>query len=108
MKEENYQEFLKTVPQDHFSDEFVNFLKNNNEVVDKAYNWLIIKNIKYHGDWLTAFYIGWRIENGSFNQSAAIADMWQLIPKYKDREWLIKAPHKRSVKLFHVHMYKKM
>lgn len=107
MQEEKYQEFLKTAPTDHFSNEFVEFLRNNNEVVEFYDGWLVVKNIKYGGDWLTAFYVDWRFEGEDFNRTSALTNCWKLLKNYGDREWLIKAPHKRSVKLFHVHMYKK-
>jgi len=42
MTEDKYQEILKTAPQDHFSDEFVQFLRDNNEVISESDNWLII------------------------------------------------------------------
>lgn len=106
MQEDKYQDFLKTAPTDHFSDEFLEFLRNYNVVEKEDENWLIIQNIKYGATWLTAFYKRWRFDP-VFNQQAGIGDMWGLLPKYEDREWLIKAPHKRSVKLFHVHLIKK-
>jgi hypothetical protein len=54
MTEEQYQELLKTAPADHFSDEFIQFLRDNNEVVEEIENWLIIKNCKNENDY-TAF-----------------------------------------------------
>lgn len=103
MKEEEYQELLKQAPQDHFSDEFIQFLRDNNEVVEENENWLIIKNCKDSNDY-TAFFIRdiWKNVYKMF-----LMDMPDLIKKYENREWKIKAPHKRTVKLFHVHLIKK-
>jgi hypothetical protein len=106
MQEDKYKDFLKTAPQDHFSDEFLEFLRKYNEVDWEGEYWLVIKNIKYGDAWLTAFYKRWRTDIDS-NTQAGIAQMFDLLDRYRDREWMIKAPHKRSVKLFHVHLIKK-
>lgn len=103
MNEEEYQKFLKTAPVDHFSDEFVQFLRDNNKVIEETNNWLIIENCKDPNDY-TAFFIGKEKHIGSW---------WEFIKnlddlhKYYDREWKIKAPHKRTVKLFHIHLINK-
>lgn len=106
MTEEKYQEFLKTAPEDHFSEEFIHFLFENNQWEVKTSDWLIIRNKKYWNptnDWLTAFYIGMYK-----NDDDVALSMLRSIPEcYRNREWLIKAPHKRTVKLFHVHLCKK-
>lgn len=106
MSEEKYLELLKTAPTDHFSPEFKIFLYDNNRVVSWSEGWLIICNKKYwtpENDWLTAFYTGRDITNPGI----ALASSHTLLEKYGDREWLIKAPHKRTVKLFHIHLIKK-
>lgn len=109
MTEEKYQEFLKTAPVDHFSDEFVEFLKQNNKVIKKYWGWLIIRNKKYwtkENDWLTAFYID-SLDSKNNNYLRGVEKLEILCDEYSDREWLIKAPSKRTVKLFHVHLIKK-
>jgi hypothetical protein len=103
MQEKEYQEFLKTAPEDHFSDEFIQFLRDNNEVVEETVNWLIIKNCKDPNDY-TAF---WKMDCYRNYTLFAYSKLMQLLKEYGDREWVIKAPHKRSVKLFHVHLIKK-
>lgn len=102
LTEEQYQDWLKKAPQDHFSEEFIQFLRDNNEVIEENYYWLVIRNIKNSQDY-TAFYIP-RDDREYF--SRFLMDLCQLRP-YFDREWKIKAPHKRSVKLFHVHLISK-
>lgn len=107
MNETQYQELLKTAPEDHFSDEFIQFLKDNNDVVEQLGNWLVIRNKKYWtplNDWVTAFYVG--SKNKVDSEIYGTQELIHL-HHYKKREWLIKAPHKRSVNLFHVHMYNK-
>lgn len=104
MTETEYQEWLKKAPQDHFSEEFIQFLRDKpNRVVKETYNWLIIENCKDPKDY-TAFFIRdlWREDNKMF-----LMDLTELLKDYGDREWKIKAPHKRSVKLFHVHLIQK-
>lgn len=106
MREDEYQHFLAKAPEDHFSDEFRLFLINNNKVRKIGGNWLVVENIKYRteeNDWLTAFYIGpWNKDN----KHAIFSTDW-LWTNFSDREWLIKHPSKRTVKLFHIHLYKK-
>lgn len=117
MGEKEYQKFLETAPGDHFSDEFITFLINNNKVRAVRKSWLVIQNTKYWedpnkisdktgrtgNDWLTAFYIGPRRDDERW----ALMNLEDLVDIYTDYDFLIKAPSKRSVKLFHVHMYKK-
>lgn len=102
MQEEKYQEFLKTAPEDHFSEQFIQFLRDNNEVIEEKENWLIIKNVKY--DWLTAF---WKRKDCLEYETLAYEQLKNLLINYRNYEWKIKAPHKRSVKLFHVHLIQK-
>lgn len=56
-----------------------------------------------NNDWLTAFYVGY---GKKFSQNA-LTSLVELDNSYNNREWLIKAPHKRTVKLFHIHLIKK-
>ncbi len=103
MDENEYQEFLKKAPPDHFSDEFIQFLREKpNKVIEETDSWLIIENCKDPND-LTAFYIPEISRNLYY---AFLTDLNKL-QRYSDREWRIKAPHKRSVQLFHVHLYLK-
>lgn len=112
MDENEYQEFLKKAPPDHFSDEFIQFLREKNKVIEETDNWLIIENCKDPKDY-TAFYIQKSKHYDSEDYKMYLKN-WgsfvgclQLLGNYKDREWTIKAPHKRSVQLFHVHLYLK-
>lgn len=103
MKETEYLDFLKKAPSDHFSDEFIQFLRDNNEVVEETSDWLVIKNVKDPNDY-TAFYKPNSIARNDYE--LFLMDLYRL-KHYKDREWKIKAPHKRTVKLFHIHLTKK-
>lgn len=102
MTETEYQEWLKKAPQDHFSEEFIQFLRDNTKIVEETDNWLIIENCKDPKDY-TAFYIrlNWKSYWYMF-----ISDL-QGLEHYTNREWKIKAPHKRSVGLYHVHLIQK-
>lgn len=108
MTKQEYQILLKQAPQDHFSKEFQLFLINNNKVRSINSRWLVIENCKYHddkNDWLTAFYIGsFGLSNDE--EQEALTELREILLEFPDREILIKAPNKRSVKLFHVHLYK--
>lgn len=103
LNDQEYEELLKTCPEDHFSYEFIQFLRDNNKVIEETDNWLIIENCKDPKDY-TAFFIRdiWKEDNKMF-----LMDSTELLKKYGDREWKIKAPHKRTVELFHVHLIKK-
>ena len=99
MTEDQYQDWLKKAPQDHFSEDFIQFLRGKpNKVIEETDNWLIIENIKDPNDY-TAFYKG--------DAFGGIGKLQELVANYYPREWKIKAPHKRSVKLFHVHLIQK-
>lgn len=104
MTEQEYQTLLKQAPKDHFSDEFIQYLRDNNVVRFETSSWLVIQNVKYwtpENDWLTAFYIG-----DMLYDDCIVEKISSVMHKFPDREILIKAPIKRSVKLFHVHLYK--
>lgn len=108
MKEKQYQKVLGMIPQDHYSNAFIKYLKENNVVELKTKNWLVIRNIKYwnkKNNWITAFYIG----KDRINNVDGIAKMHELYAYFHEdnQEWLIKACKKRTIKLFHVHIYKK-
>ncbi len=102
MKETEYLNFLKTAPTNHFSDKFIQFLRDNNTVIEELTRWLVIKNVKDPNDY-TAFYIDKK-------KRKSLESFFENLPDlehYKNREWKIKAPHKRTVKLYHVHLINK-
>lgn len=109
MTEEEYKKFLETAPKDHFSDEFKLFLINNNKVRAFSDEWLVIENKKYwneDNDWVTAFCI--EQDRDDFHTGLVkLYNLARLFPSMNDRELLIKAPEKRTVKMFHIHLYKK-
>lgn len=109
MKEEEYTEFLKKAPEDHLSTKFIDWLRENNSVVYENDSWIIIRNKKYfteENQWLTAFFKT-SLWDKYENEKWGIYNLIELRDNFGDREWLIKAPHKRTVKLFHVHLIKK-
>ena len=85
----SYQ-LLEQAPQDHLSEEFLQFLRDNNEVVWEDTCFLVIKNCKY--DWLTAF------------AKHDMLSMQPLIDQYGQYEWRVKPADKRTVKRFHIHI----
>lgn len=111
---ETYEELLARAPQDHFSYEFIQFLVDNNNVRYGDYRWMIIENCKYwtpENDWLTAFYLVNDYADPDANCLNGLRDIYELLhilPDFKDRELLLKSEKNRSVKLFHVHLYKKV
>jgi hypothetical protein len=84
-----YEELLKNAPP-HNSLEFIDYLRENNEVLNEDPWWIVIKNTKY--GWPTAFA---KVEN---------ANILPLIAWYGDYEWRVKPKSKRTVERFHIHI----
>lgn len=111
MTEEEYQKVLANAPTDHFSQEFIDFLVKNNAVKEIGEDWLVIENIKYwtpENDWLTAFYIGNRKTSKHWQDfTEKLSYLSGYVDDIGEREWLVKAPSKRTIDLWHIHLYKK-
>lgn len=111
MKEATYQKFLKKAPEDHNSEEFLQFLRDNNVVRFENRDWLVIQNKKYwtkKNDWLTCFWKGFSGEHGDQYKPNLLTLMeGGNHHELTEREWLKKARKKQSVKIFHIHIYKK-
>jgi hypothetical protein len=91
-----YEELLNNAPQDHCSDEFLEYLRNYNKVVQESDIWLVIENFKYHSaerPWYTAF-----LKQSGHPVEHEIGE-W-----FPDMEIIIKPKSKRSVNRFHVHL----
>jgi hypothetical protein len=97
--QQEYEDLLDSAPDDHSSDEFIEWLVDNNIVVFNAEGWVVIENIKYHNEelpWLTAFDVRPEMT-------------WQYklqLLQWEFPEWkiIIHPPILRSVKRFHVHL----
>lgn len=94
-----YRTLLAAAPA-HDTDEFLQYLRDNNKVVMENEAWLVIENFKYHTPekpWYTAF---------------AKTDDWQTFlvtligsKDWYSWEWLKKAAGDQSVKRFHIHLH---
>lgn len=84
----SYDELLKNAPA-HESPEFLDYLKEHNEVLYEDTNWVCIRNVKY--GWPTAFLKG-------------KPDLTELIKRWPDAEWLKKPKSKQTVGRFHIHI----
>lgn len=77
----------------------IGFLRDNNRVMYEDSHWLIIENVKYHAperQWYTAF-------------SKTLEPCFRRLFSYFVKEGynvLIKPKEKRTVDIFHVHIYK--
>lgn len=96
---EQYQTILNSAPPDHHSDEFLQYLRDNNVVIIETPEWLVIENVKYHTPelpWYTAFdkgvdmVIDYRLQ--------------QLQWEFPEYRYLINPVHARTVKRFHIHL----
>jgi len=95
---------LEQAPKDHKSEEFLQFLRDNNEVIAENSTWLVIRNCKYDKPekrWYTAFLKAPLLPRGT--PYAYLGSLTFL--GFDHLTWLIKAPKDRSVKRFHVHMH---
>lgn len=101
---------LEKAPEDHFSPEFLQFLRDNNVVVFENEGWLVIENCKYnmqgdgeHKRWHTAFLKSnepWvLIQDEHWNRLRGVI----IMMGYSTWEMRIKRPHARTVKRLHVH-----
>lgn len=81
---------LEKAPKDHHSEEFLQFLRDNNEVLWEDEEWLTIKNCKYN--WPTCF------------TKIDTPNLFPLIARYKNNEWRVKPREKRTVERFHIHI----
>ena len=87
---------LEKAPKDHDSEEFLQFLREHNEIIYDGVYWLIIANCKYDKPerrWYTAF-----LKRENYNPLAP------LVGLFGDWEWLKKPAGKNSVRRFHIHL----
>lgn len=81
----------------HDSDAFIDYLRDNNVVVQEDESCIIIENCKYHTKetpWHTVFY-----KTRGMLQ-VAVLDLYG----YSDWEWLKKAKKNQTVSRFHIHL----
>lgn len=106
-----YEKLLADAPQDHLSNEFLEYLKRFNRIVWENDQWLVIENFKYHtpdDNWYTAFHKP--KEKGDRFYSNAVTSMWDdldiLDSKFRQMgfDLLIKASERQSVRRAHVHL----
>jgi hypothetical protein len=90
---------LEQAPKDHNSPEFLEFLRENNEVIFEDPFWLVIANVKYDDKvkrrWFTAF----TVDPNNIHISAAFDEEFAYL------EWKKKPRDKQTVKRFHIHMF---
>lgn len=106
----NYRTLLKNAP-DHDSDEFIDYLRQNNHVIFDNSNWIVIENTKYHlkdRPWLTAFYKPKMVAD---KRGVGFSEWWENIGDLWHRgwdnwEWRKKKASKQTVKRFHIHLIK--
>lgn len=94
---------LQEAPKDHYSKEFVNFLRNKNVVVWENTNWLIIENCKYHTPerkWWTAFFIHPELR---IPEREHLGSLVYYMPY--DMALMVKDTSKRSVARWHAHIF---
>jgi len=99
--EQEYEDVLEEAPDDHLSQEFVDWLRATNIVHKDIEGWLVVKNIKYHKEdrpWLTAFDL---LPEMTLEYKIQLLQ-WEY-PEYK---MIIHPKIIRSIKRFHIHLIK--
>ena len=92
---------LKKAPKDHNSEEFLQFLRDNNKVISETRVWLVIENCKYNAPerrWYTAFF-----KLNGLPQRTHIGKLFLDTPY----GWslMMKEPGKRTIERPHIHIY---
>lgn len=99
-KELAYKKVLADAPPSN-RPEFIDYLRDNNEVIWEDKKWIVIKNMKYWDEenaWQTAF-----PKNVPY-MPKLVNDLLDL---YQDWEWLKKSPERQTVPgRFHIHFYR--
>lgn len=98
---------LDMAPKDHWSDDFLQFLRENNELIEETAYFLVIANCKYDKPkkrWFTAF---WKIRPMETTDRDLFTQIGLMVayPLYRDMNLLIKPISRRSVMRPHVHFY---
>jgi len=96
------KEYQKLKYPDSLSDEFLDYLRINNNLIFEDYHWLVIENCKYHTEenpHYTAFLKVGEIDENSFGR------LWVVIYFLKLEDWYMYVNEKkdRSINRFHVH-----
>lgn len=107
---EQYNKRLSQCP-DPDSDKFIDYLRDNNEVVDENHSWLLIKNCKYHREGISAYYTAFFKPTTHYKRitvnllfPSEWSSLFRLYQKHCDGwEVCIKADKDKSVSRFHVH-----
>lgn len=92
-----YDELLANAPR-HDSPEFLEYLRENNNVRYEDDWWLVIENYKYFKHdrwWFTAF----------AKRTLSLTRWDGLYRMFGNFTWLKKSPKKQTVQRFHIHMY---
>jgi hypothetical protein len=96
---QEYESILSSAPPDHSSQEFIDWMRDNNKVVLETKEWLVVENIKYHTTeypWYTAFDLD---KDLTWEYKIQLL-MWEF-PVMKV---IIHPVITRTVKRFHVHL----
>lgn len=106
MTNEQYQkEILPNLP-DHMSDKFIDYLRDNNVVVEETDTYIIIENIKYHTPENPCHTLFLKEEPSVFDMKILVTFVSFLRDKYDDWTMVRWKADERSIKRFHVHFFK--
>ena len=88
-------------PKDHKSNEFQDWLRDNNTVNKETDEWLVIENIKYHREekpWYTAF-----LKEDRVGLDVVLTSLMLEYPGYSI---ILHHPAHQTIRMFHVHLIK--
>lgn len=92
---------LEKAPKDHFSEEFIDFLRDNNEVIDESECWIMIANCKYDTPEKRHYTCFPKVNSCRFYEG--ILPMRLFEKHCMGWEILVKREEERTVKLWHCH-----
>jgi len=97
LNESEYQKILKKVP-DPLTEEFLVFIKENNQVILDTTCWIIIRNCKYDGDTTHLTMFSKEAAKDTKDLSAeSLLEMAQIFSCHRDKLIFLNKKEKRSI-----------
>lgn len=94
---------LKQCPKNHKSEEFLQYLRDNNIVILETSLWLVIENCKYHTH-KKIHYTAFHKLDKYYTTFIDVSDINNLLNKFPDLVVYINPIKKRSITRYHVHL----
>ena len=100
------KEYEKLKYPDSTTDEFLDYLKENNKIVFESIYWLVVENCKYHSNENPHYTAFWRDSATCEFENYDELDKIKTYLGLNDWFMYINAKKDRSIKRFHIHFRK--